>query len=303
MTSISPEAIRSPGSAGGRSSATASPVTRSSAVRVANSGGRAVASDMSPSIRRPRVQWRAWTSTHTCWRIATSGSGWRSSPGAGGSPATRATSSSTSTSRSRPTSRSCARRPRTPSLVAYLSSILARARTAPVGTRDHLVARRRAASSPTGSRPRSTGCAGGGWGRWPPTSWSTGVMIWWLLEHPRSSRACSRPTRSTSWSTTTSRTTTASTPPRTSPPRCGSTTPGSPRCASPWGSSGVPVVYLLFQNVANLAIIGSIMIRHDHGGHFWGLILPARAARADGGLRGRRGRACGCSGRGSSRAT
>ena len=34
------------------------------------------------------------------------------------------------------------------------------------------------------------------------------------------------------------------------------------------------MIYLLFQNVANLAMIGSIMIRHDHGGHFWGLISP-----------------------------
>ncbi|MDF1604802.1 stage II sporulation protein M [Nocardioides sp. YIM 152315] len=40
------------------------------------------------------------------------------------------------------------------------------------------------------------------------------------------------------------------------------------------GVLGLPVVWLLFQNVANLAIIGSIMIRHDHGAHFWGLILP-----------------------------
>ena len=31
------------------------------------------------------------------------------------------------------------------------------------------------------------------------------------------------------------------------------------------GVLGVPVVYLLFQNVANLAIIGSIMTRHGHG--------------------------------------
>src|SRR6478609_6923413 len=41
-----------------------------------------------------------------------------------------------------------------------------------------------------------------------------------------------------------------------------------------FGVLGLPVIYLLFQNVANLAIIGSIMIRHDHGAHFWGLILP-----------------------------
>jgi uncharacterized membrane protein SpoIIM required for sporulation len=27
-------------------------------------------------------------------------------------------------------------------------------------------------------------------------------------------------------------------------------------------------------NIANLAVIGSIMMRHDHAMHFWGLILP-----------------------------
>jgi uncharacterized membrane protein SpoIIM required for sporulation len=40
------------------------------------------------------------------------------------------------------------------------------------------------------------------------------------------------------------------------------------------GVLGLPVIWLLFSNIANLAIIGSIMIRHDHGAHFWGLILP-----------------------------
>ena len=43
--------------------------------------------------------------------------------------------------------------------------------------------------------------------------------------------------------------------------------------ASPSACSGCRVC-LLFQNVANLAIIGSIMIRHDHGAHFFGLLLP-----------------------------
>lgn len=41
-----------------------------------------------------------------------------------------------------------------------------------------------------------------------------------------------------------------------------------------FGILGAPVIWLLFTNVANLAVIGSIMIRHDHGAHFWGLILP-----------------------------
>ena len=69
------------------------------------------------------------------------------------------------------------------SLVAYLSSLLGRARTRSVGTRTHRGARR-PASSPSSSRPRSTGCATGGWARWPPTSWSPAVMIWWLLGNP-----------------------------------------------------------------------------------------------------------------------
>lgn len=40
------------------------------------------------------------------------------------------------------------------------------------------------------------------------------------------------------------------------------------------GILGLPVIWLLFQNIANLAIVGSIMIRHDRGEVFWGLILP-----------------------------
>jgi uncharacterized membrane protein SpoIIM required for sporulation len=40
------------------------------------------------------------------------------------------------------------------------------------------------------------------------------------------------------------------------------------------GILGLPVVYLLFQNILNLAVIGSVMHRHDHGQHFWGLLLP-----------------------------
>src|SRR6478609_5506479 len=40
------------------------------------------------------------------------------------------------------------------------------------------------------------------------------------------------------------------------------------------GILGLPLVKVLFSNVANLAIIGSIMMRHDRGELFWGLILP-----------------------------
>lgn len=40
------------------------------------------------------------------------------------------------------------------------------------------------------------------------------------------------------------------------------------------GVLGLPVIYLLFENMLNLAIIGSVMTRADHGQHFWGLLLP-----------------------------
>jgi uncharacterized membrane protein SpoIIM required for sporulation len=41
-----------------------------------------------------------------------------------------------------------------------------------------------------------------------------------------------------------------------------------------FGILGLPVLYLLYNNIANLAVIGSIMHRHGHGQEFWGLILP-----------------------------
>ncbi len=41
-----------------------------------------------------------------------------------------------------------------------------------------------------------------------------------------------------------------------------------------FGVFGLPVLYVLFQNVANLALMGSLMIRADRGELFFGLILP-----------------------------
>ena len=40
------------------------------------------------------------------------------------------------------------------------------------------------------------------------------------------------------------------------------------------GVLGLPVIWLLGQNVANLALVGALMHRHDRGSLFWGLILP-----------------------------
>lgn len=40
------------------------------------------------------------------------------------------------------------------------------------------------------------------------------------------------------------------------------------------GIFGFPVIYLVFQNLFNLAVMGSLMIRHDRGDLFFGLIIP-----------------------------
>jgi uncharacterized membrane protein SpoIIM required for sporulation len=41
-----------------------------------------------------------------------------------------------------------------------------------------------------------------------------------------------------------------------------------------FGVLGLPVLWLLYGNIENLAVIGAIMHRHHHGQQFWGLILP-----------------------------
>ncbi len=41
-----------------------------------------------------------------------------------------------------------------------------------------------------------------------------------------------------------------------------------------FGVLGAPVLFVLFQNMVNLALVGSIMLRNDRGDLFFGLILP-----------------------------
>ena len=41
-----------------------------------------------------------------------------------------------------------------------------------------------------------------------------------------------------------------------------------------FGILGLPVIYLLYNNIERIAIIGSIMHHHDQGQHFWGLLIP-----------------------------
>jgi uncharacterized membrane protein SpoIIM required for sporulation len=160
-----------------------------------------------------------------------------------------------------------------PQVIAHLSAVLARARTRASGTQttgwagvaDFFVRRFPAALYRT--RAWWLGAMG--------VSYSvTAVMMWWLLRHPQvetslvgeravhrlvdndfagyyqesaASHFAAQVWTNNAWVAAT--------------------------CVA-FGILGVPVVYVLFRNIANLALVGSIMIRHHRGGLFFGLILP-----------------------------
>ncbi|MBF4162996.1 stage II sporulation protein M [Nocardioides acrostichi] len=160
-----------------------------------------------------------------------------------------------------------------PSLVAYLSATLAKARTRAAGTRS--VGWRGVAGFYTERFPAALyrlrywwlGCLAG-------NVVVTAVMMLWLLDHPDVEQSLLSPGEIDQLV-------------NHDVEGYYSEYAASHFAAQVWvnnawvaalcialGILGLPVLWLLFQNVANLAIIGSIMTRHDQGQHFWGLILP-----------------------------
>ncbi len=158
-------------------------------------------------------------------------------------------------------------------LIAYLSSILARARLKTVGTR--ATTWRSVGSFFTDRFPAALYRLRWWWlATLAANVVATGVMIWWLLQHPAVEQSMLSPQEIDQLV-------------RNDFENYYSEYAASHFAAQVWinnawvaalcialGVLGAPVVYLLFQNVANLAIVGSIMMRHDHGAHFWGLITP-----------------------------
>jgi uncharacterized membrane protein SpoIIM required for sporulation len=158
-------------------------------------------------------------------------------------------------------------------LVSYLSSVLAKARTRSVGTR--VATWRHVARFVEEVFPAALYRLRWWWlGTFAANALVVAVMIVWLLHHPTAEQSLMSPCEvdqlvnhdfedyysqyaashfalqvwiNNSWV--------------------------SALCLA-LGVLGVPVVLLLFSNIANLAIIGSVMIRHGHAMHFWGLILP-----------------------------
>jgi uncharacterized membrane protein SpoIIM required for sporulation len=158
-------------------------------------------------------------------------------------------------------------------LIAYLSSILARARLRTVGTR--ATTWRGVGAFFTDRFPAALYRLRWWWlGTLAANVVVTGVMIWWLLQHPAVEQSLMSPEEIDQLV-------------RHDFENYYSEYAASHFAAQVWinnawvaalcialGVLGAPVIYLLFNNVANLAIIASIMIRHDHAGHFWGLLSP-----------------------------
>ena len=215
----------------------------------------------------------AWTSTRTCSRTRTSGSGWSSWSTAGGSSGAES-DELVDLYQQVATHLSVVRTSAPdPSLVAHLSSLLAKARNKAVGTR--VSSWRGFASFFTERFPAALYRLRWWWlGCLAANVVVTAVMMLWLLDHPNVEQSLLSPDEidqlvnhdfedyystyaashfalqvwiNNAWV--------------------------SALCIA-FGILGLPVIYLLYNNIANLAVIGSIMHRHDHGQEFWGLILP-----------------------------
>ena len=160
-----------------------------------------------------------------------------------------------------------------PSLVAHLSSLLARARNKAAGTR--VSTRRGVAKFCLERFPAALyrlrwwwlGCVAG-------NVVVTAVMMWWLLDHPNVEQTLLSPNEVDQLVNSDFE-------------GYYSEFAASHFAAQVWvnnawvaalcialGILGLPVIYLLFNNILNLAVIGSILTRHDRADLFWGLILP-----------------------------
>ena len=160
-----------------------------------------------------------------------------------------------------------------PAVVSYLSSLLARARTRASGTRAvgwsgvvDFFARRFPAAL---YRTRHW------WLTAMLASYAlSAVMMWWLLQHPQVEQRLLDPQEIDQLVNSDFQ-------------GYYSQSAASHFAAQVWtnnawvaatciafGVLGAPVLYVLWQNLLNLALIGSIMLRHDRGSLFFGLILP-----------------------------
>lgn len=160
-----------------------------------------------------------------------------------------------------------------PGVVAYLSGLLAHARTRAAGTRtagwsgvaDFFVRRFPAALYRTR--------------RWWLTAMLVSyavaaVMIWWLLQHPQVEQSMLDPHEVEQLVNNDFESYYSESAASHFAAQVWTNNVWVAAVCIAFGVFAVPVVLMLWTNLVNLAVIGSIMIRHDRGSLFFGLIVP-----------------------------
>ncbi len=158
-------------------------------------------------------------------------------------------------------------------VVAYLSSLLGRARITMLGAR--VLSWRAAGSFFTQQFPAALYRLRRWWlGTMAGSVVFTAAMMWWLVEHPQVEQSLLSPEEVDALVNHDFE-------------HYYSASPAQDFASQVWinnawvcalcialGILGLPVFFLLYTNLANLAVIGSIMTRHDRADLFWGLIVP-----------------------------
>jgi len=160
-----------------------------------------------------------------------------------------------------------------PSLVTYLSSLLARARTRSAGTRSvsWSDARRFFTDTFPGALYRMR--------RWWIVTALVNVAVafvlgWWFLRNPQVESSLLSPKEINQLVNVDFESYYSEFAASSFAARVWTNNAWIAALCIAFGVLGAPVLWLLFQNVLNVAIVGAIMVNHDRGSLFFGLILP-----------------------------
>ena len=102
----------------------------------------------------------------------------------------------------------------------------------------------------------------------------SGVMIWWLLQHPQVEQTLLDPQEIAQLVNSDFESYYSESAASHFAAQVWTNNAWVTAICIAFGVFGAPVIYVLWQNTLNLALVGSIMIRHDRGSLFFGLILP-----------------------------
>jgi uncharacterized membrane protein SpoIIM required for sporulation len=160
-----------------------------------------------------------------------------------------------------------------PSLVTYLSSLLARARTRFAGTRS--VAWSDLRGFFTDTFPAALYRTRRWWIITALVNFGAAVVIgWWFLSHPQFESTFMPPSQLDQLVNTKFENYYSEFAASSFAARVWTNNAWIAAICIALGILGFPVVYLLWQNVLNVGMTGAIMVNHDRGDLFFGLIVP-----------------------------